>query len=140
MKALLIGLVACLLTVSAAHAEQMKQLGKWDVHYMAVNTTFLTPEVARAYDITRSKNKVLINISVLDHRSSAAQDVSVSGQARTLMGATIPLTFKQVNDGDAIYYLAVMDIDNREHYRFAIDIQQGNQQQTLKFEQKLFAE
>ena len=35
-------LLALLLTPNA-QAEQKKQLGNWDVHYIAFNSTFLTP-------------------------------------------------------------------------------------------------
>ena len=121
-----------------ASAEQKKTLGKWDVHYMAVDTAFLTPEVARAYGIVRSKNNALINISVLDRNSKKAQSVAMMGTARNLLGAEKALEFKEVVEGDAIYYLAVLPFRDKEHYRFNIKITQGNNNQTLKFEQKLY--
>lgn len=122
----------------SVQAEQKKTLGSWDVHYMAVGSTFLTPEVARAYGIVRSKNNALINISVLDADSKAAQSVAVMGNARNLLGTEKPLNFKEVKEDNAIYYLAVLPYRDQEHYRFNINIQQGNNQQTLKFEQKLY--
>lgn len=123
---------------STVLAEQKKSLGKWDVHYMAVNSTFFPAEVARAYDIVRSRNNMLINVSVLDKNSQQAQSVAMSGIARNLIGTTSELEFKEVVDGDAIYYLAVLPFRDEEHYRFDIKIMQGNNQQTLKFEQKLY--
>ena len=56
------------------------------------------------------------------------------------MGRSSELEFKQVKEGDAIYYLAQMSFDDEEHYRFQINIKQGNSTQLLKFEQKLYEE
>ena len=47
-------------------AEQKKTLGNWDIHYIAFNSTFLTPDVARAANLSRNKTNAIINISVLD--------------------------------------------------------------------------
>ena len=136
MLTLLTGMVAS----TNALAEQKKTLGKWDVHYMAVSTTFLTPEVAKAYGVTRSKNSILVNISVLDRMSKKAQSVSITGNARNLLGRTSELSFTEVKEGEAIYYLATMPFDDEEHYRFDIRIQGSNSSQSLKFEQKLYKE
>ena len=120
--------------------DQKKVLGPWHVHYIAFSTTFLTPQIARANGITRSPNKVLVNISVLDKYTKKAQQVELSGNARNLMGRSSELEFKKVKEGDAIYYLAQMSFDDEDHYRFQINIKQGNSTQLLKFEQKLYEE
>lgn len=121
-------------------AEQKKTLGSWDVHYIAVNTTFLTPEVAKAFGIVRSKNSTLVNISILDKRTKKAQNVEITGNARDLLGSQKQLEFKKVTEGEAIYYLATMSFEDQERYRFTIKMNQGNNNQTLKFEQKLYKE
>lgn len=131
-------LVVLLLTGSSTQAEIKKTLGKWDVHYIAFNSTFLTPEVAKAYGIVRSENNTLINISIIDRQSGEAQHAQLSGFARNLIGTTINLDFKEVKEGEAIYYLATLSTSDEEHFRFVIDIQQGRNQQQLKFEQKVY--
>ena len=50
------------LTVSA---EQSKTFGDYTIHYVAFTTDMLSPEVARLYKIRRSKNRAILNISVL---------------------------------------------------------------------------
>ena len=139
---LFFGLLGSLLLIisSAAYAEQKQQLGEWDVHYMVVSTPFLTPEVAASYGIVRSKFNALVNISVLDAVTGTAQRVSVSGTAKNLIGTTKTLTFKKVEEGDAIYYLAVLPFRDRENYRFSIDVQRGNTVQTLNFKQEMFVD
>jgi hypothetical protein len=125
---------------SQVNAEQKQVLGSWDVHYIALNSTFLTPEVAKQYGIVRSKFNALINISVLDRQDKTAQSVILTGDARNLIGVVKKLTFKQVTEGKAIYYLAVLPFSDLEQYRISIDINDGLEQKTLKFQHKFYAD
>lgn len=124
----------------SANAEQKKTLGNWDVHYMVVGTPFLTPDVAANYGIVRSKFNALINISVLDSKTGTAQRADVTGVAKNLIGNSKKLTFKKVEEGDAIYYLAVLPFRDQETFRFEIDVRKGSNQQTLKFQQKMYVD
>ncbi|MBU3021495.1 DUF4426 domain-containing protein [Aestuariibacter sp. A3R04] len=135
-------LMGCLLVLLNSHAsaEQMEKLGKWDVHYIVVNTTFFTPEIAKRYGIIRSKYNAIVNISVLDSQTKKPLSTAVSGTARNLLGTTRPLAFKRITEQDAIYYIAPVSFNDRETFRFSIDIQQGNQTQTLKFQQEMFVD
>ncbi|MFB1036922.1 MAG: DUF4426 domain-containing protein [Sinobacterium sp.] len=116
---------------SQANAEQKQVLGSWDVHYIALNSTFLSPDVAKKYGIVRSKFNALINISVLDREEKSAQSVILTGEAKNLMGVVKKLTFKQVKEGKAIYYLAVLSFSDLEQYRISINISDGLEQETL---------
>lgn len=138
MAMTLIGLMAVL--SFNAQAEQKQTLGKWDVHYMVVSTPFLTADVAASYGIVRSKFNALVNISVLDKTSGKAQRVSVSGNATNLLGNSRQLSFKKVEEGDAIYYLAVLPFRDQETFRFTIDVADGKRQETLKFQQKMYVD
>ena len=122
------------------NAEQKRVLGNWDVHYIALNTTFLTPQVAKQYGIVRSKFNALINISVLDRKDKTAQSPVLTGEAKNLLGVIKKLTFKQVTEGKSIYYLAVLPFSDREQYRISIDINDGLEQKTLKFQHKFYAD
>jgi len=122
------------------NAEQKQILGSWDVHYIALNTTFLTPQVAKQNGIVRSKFNGLINISVLDRKDKAAQSVVLTGEAKNLLGVVKKLAFKQVTEGKAIYYLAVLPFSDREQYRISININDGLKQKTLKFQHKFYAD
>jgi hypothetical protein len=122
------------------NAEQKRVLGSWDVHYIALNTTFLTPQVAKQNGIVRSKFNGLINISVLDRQDKTAQSVVLTGEAKNLIGVIKKLTFKQVKEGKAIYYLAVLPFSDREQYRISININDGIEQRNLKFQHKFYAD
>ncbi len=135
-----ITLLVVLMFFSQAHAEQKQVLGNWDVHYIALNTTFLSPEVAKQYGIVRSKFNALINISVLDRKEKLAQSVILTGEAKNLIGVIKKLTFKQVKEGKAVYYLAVLPFSDLEQYRISININDGLEQKTLKFQHKFYAD
>jgi hypothetical protein len=123
-----------------AQAEQKRTLGSWDVHYIAINSTFLTPQVAQQYAIVRSRYNALINISVLDREDKSAQSVVLTGQAKNLLGVVKKLSFKQVKEGKSIYYLATLGFSDQEQFRISVDISDGNQQKTLKFQHKFYAD
>ena len=126
----------------SVNAESMKKLGSMNVHYMAIGSTFFTPEIAKAYGITRSRYNGLINISVLDSTTSGnpAKAVSINGQAKNNLGQFKSLEFKEVKEGDAIYYLAQVSYNNEETLHFTLEINDGKEQQTLKFSQKFYVD
>jgi hypothetical protein len=140
IRALFGAVIFVLTLIPSALAEQYKTLGDWDVHYMVINTSFLTPDVARNYGLQRSKYQGLVNISVLNSDSKEAQNVDVSGSAVNLLGTKKTLEFRKVEEGDAIYYLAVLPFRHQEKYRFAIDIRHGNTVETLNFKHTFFSE
>jgi hypothetical protein len=126
--------------IPLARAEQKQDLGDWEVHYIALNTTFLTPQVAKSNGIVRSRYNALINISVLDRQNKQAQSVVLTGQAKNLLGVVKTLSFKQIKEGKAIYYLAVLPFSDQEQYRFTLQINDGQKQENLKFQHKFYAD
>ncbi len=124
-------------------AEQFKNMKDIEVHYVAFNSTFLTPKIARSYDIKRNGYLAIINISVLDRASlgKPALEAKVSGQAKNLIGQTQKLTFREIKEGDAIYYLAELPVTHEETFTFDIDVKSGNKGSgKLKFTQKFYIE
>lgn len=108
----------------AAHAEQYVESGEYVVHYMALQTSDLSPAVARAYGLTRSSGRVLVMVNTQRGAlSGAAVAAQVTGQARNLTGVRKPLEFRQVTDGDAIYALATAPVANLETLRFELVVQ-----------------
>jgi len=139
---LILAIVLTVLVTNIAHAENMKKLGSMNVHYMAIGSTFFTPEIAKAYGITRSRYNGLVNISVLDNTKAGnpAKTISISGQAKNNLGQFKSLDFKEVKEGDAIYYLAQVNYNNEETLHFTLKINDGKEKQTLKFSQKFYVD
>ncbi|WP_448248272.1 DUF4426 domain-containing protein [Thalassotalea agariperforans] len=136
-----ISLSALLLSI-AVPAQNMQKLGSLDVHYIAINSTFLTPDIAKTYGITRSKINALINISVLDNSLAGkpTKTANVYGTATNLLGQSKTLEFVEVKEGDAIYYLAELNFSNEEIFRFDIKINTQDSNETLKFQHKFYVD
>ncbi|MBQ0797528.1 DUF4426 domain-containing protein [Zhongshania sp.] len=101
--------------------------GKDTVHYSVVNSTFLTPQVAKSYGIIRGDNKFLINVSVrrqLDTTNLAVR-AKVEGTSSDLIHRT-PLEFREIIEQDAIYYIAEFEISNDERQDFRLSVSVDN--------------
>ena len=134
--------ILVLATVTVGHAETLEKNG-YIIHYSAFNTSFIQPDVAKLYNINRSRYRGLINIAV--HRkmkdgSSKPVIAKLSGYARRLSGSESPLEFQLISEGKAIYYLAETIIGNNETLRFDIKIQPTPQLPPIKlaFKQTFF--
>ncbi|QDE30473.1 DUF4426 domain-containing protein [Shewanella polaris] len=139
-------LLLCLITVTHigfANAEQKHQVGNFDIHYMALNSTFITPEIAKKYGIVRSRYKGLVNITVLNTNLEGhpAVPVEISGIANNLLDARINLDFKEIREGKSIYYIAEIPYRDDQDVNFTIAIKNGNQLNTsLKFKHKFYVD
>ena len=120
-------LAALLLVLAAAPAFAQSQTapGGITVHYSALPTLQLEPEVARSYAITRSAARGLVNVAV--RRTTAeggdqAVAAAVSGSATNLIGQRQALAFREVREGDAIYYLAEPRTTAGEALAFELEV------------------
>jgi hypothetical protein len=136
----LLFVVATLFSSGQAIAEQKKQLGPWDVHYIAMPSTLIDPAIAKAYQLERTKFQGLINISVLQRSDQSSQQVSIEGVAKNLLGQQKELTFTEVVEGKAVYYLAQLPYRNEELFNFTLQIKQGDIQQQLQFSHTFYVE
>ncbi len=138
-------LAASLLSLTANANEQgaqFKQLGDLEVHYIAFPSTVLKPVIAKQYGLTRSGKNAIINISALDTRypEKPAREVTITGFARNLLGNKTPLNFKQVTDGDAIYYLSELAYENQETFQFELTVTHKKSTHTLRFKNKFYVD
>ena len=126
-----------------ANAEQKQQVGNFDIHYMALGSTFLTPSIAKSYGIERSRYTGLINIAVLDTSVDGfpAVPVEISGIANNLLDARIELKFREIREGDAIYYIAEVPYRDDQEINFQIQVKHGGKlNTTLNFKQKFYVD
>lgn len=124
-------------------AGQFKNIKDAEIHYVAFNSTFLTAKVARSYGLKRNEYSAIINISVLDKSSlgKPATAAKVSGSVKNLIGQIKTLSFKEIKEGEAIYYLAEFPISHEDNLTFTIDVNAGNVGSgPLRFSQKFYVE
>lgn len=99
-----------------------ENIGDHVVHFSAQTTDQLPPEVARAYSIVRSKNRAMLNVSVLRASDKAAVEANVTVKAVNLTGQLKNITMRQIDEQDAIYYIGEVAVANRETLIFDISV------------------
>ena len=124
--------------VSSVHAEQKKQIGQYEVHYIVIPTTFLQAKVADEYDLVRGRDRSLINISVLD-ANNIPVTVQITGSTRNLLEQRQEFDFRKATEGEAVYYLAILRHADEEHHRinFQFTFPDGTSGE-LVWQQKLY--
>lgn len=114
-------LITVLLAVSGwTQAEQTKKVGEVSVHYNAFNSASLTPEIAKQYQISRSGNQGVLTMSVKTEGTKSEKWLlaNISGKARNLLGQSTDLTFKEIKEGIATYYITSFRFDDKDHLTF----------------------
>ena len=97
-------------------------IGDHVVHFSAQSTDQLPPEVARAYNIVRSKNRAMLNVSVLRETDNTAVAAAVTVKTVNLTGQLKNITMRQINEQNAIYYIGEAPVANRETLIFDISV------------------
>ena len=116
----------------SAVAENSKDFGEYVVHFNALATDMLPPQVAREYRITRSRNRGMVNITVLKKvLGSPGQPVHarVEAHAENLVGQGREIKLREIREGNAIYYIGEFRVANEETLKFTARARpQGTQQ------------
>lgn len=134
-------LVLSLLFSSLANADQTVEHGAWVLHYMTLNTTDLTPDVARSYGVDRSKKRGLLMLNLQRQDTPLVSvDHRTEGTIRNLIGQTRTERHRRVVAGDAIYTLIEFRYSHLETMRFDMQVfpEDGGSPIPLKFNQQLF--
>jgi hypothetical protein len=108
-----------------SYAENSREFGDYVVHYNAFRSDTISPEVAKQYGLARANNRVLINIAVLKkvmNTTGKPTSSKVTGHASNLTGQLKQLEFKEITEGNAIYYLAETKISDGEFLKFDLKI------------------
>ncbi len=113
-----------LLLMTQSFAEQSKTVGDYTVHYNVFNSASLTADIARMYGITRGGNQGVVNIAIRKQEGAGdkASKAKVVGSVQNLVGQKDQLSFKEINEADAIYYIATFRFDDKDHMKFNIDV------------------
>ena len=140
---LILALALFMTTSLAVHAEQSQAMGDYVIHYNAFATGDLSPAIAKTYGITRSKNRALLNVTVLKKvLGTAGQPVTaqLKVSATNLSRQMQTLEPREVIEGNAIYYLVEFTIADQEIIDFTIDVTPEHQKETaqIKFRQQFF--
>ena len=137
MKTPLSLLALVLLLPFAAQAEQAQKFDDVEIHYNALSTNDLTPEIARNYKLTRSKSRGLLTISVLKKNSMGASypvPAEVKVNAITVYNQLVSVDMREIKEGSAIYYLGEYGVVPSESLKFDISVKPEGSAQPYSFE------
>jgi len=136
---MLLALTLCLAGV--ARAQQSEMFGPYELHYSVVNTTFLEPKVAATYGITRGEKRAILNLAVREHLSEGTEARTMLIQGRTWdLIQNQDLSFQEIREGSAIYYIAEFKFINEEWRFFEVDFRPegATETYTFKFKHQLY--
>ncbi|WP_416886351.1 DUF4426 domain-containing protein [Marinospirillum sp.] len=130
-----------------AQNSNVERVGEYVIYYDVMPTPFLEPNIAQAYQITRSRGLGLMRVSVVRERPDGQREpvqARVSGHASTLAGQISSLNFRNVQAGQEGYSAAVASFryQHDEPLRFDLTVHYANGQpaQRLQFLRRLLIE
>lgn len=138
-------LIAALTSVTV-FAQQAEEFGDYVIHYNALNSSLISPQVAKAYGIRRSDSRALINISILkksEGQTATAVGATVTVSGRNLTGQTRDVTMREINEAnEAIYYIGELSVRNMETFNFTVNVTPRGQSRpfTLNFRKQFYTE
>ncbi len=106
-------------------AENSTKIPGYTIHHNALTTDSLPPQVASAYDIRRSKNRAMLNVSVVkDVPGTTGKPVSADVRviAKNLIGQGRDIPMREIREGEAVYYIGDFLVANREQLRFELEV------------------
>ena len=110
--------------------ESFRDFGDYVVHFNAISTTQLTPEIAREYGIVRSANRGMLNVSII-RKAPDSTGTPVTGSifasAVNLTGQFRELQLREIREQTAVYYIAEFPVANEETLIFTIDVTPMNE-------------
>jgi hypothetical protein len=114
-------------------------IGNHVVHFSAQSTDQLPPAVAREYNIVRSKNRAMLNVSVIRKSDSTPAIADVTVNTVNLTGQLKNITMREIREGQeggdeavAIYYIGDTTVANREVLVFDISVKPDGEETTSK--------
>ena len=145
MRKIVSAIALLLLSTTAYGQESFEYISPpYEIYYSVFNSTFVTPDVAKAYQLTRGKDIAMINVSVrknLDSGDNVERRALVNGTKSDLIH-TIGLDFIEVEEKGAIYYLASFKFNHKEALNFNIEVQPDRNKPAIiiKFRKALYQE
>ena len=141
MRILLAVLTMCVMS-GWAHAEKAQKFGNLEIHYNALTTNDLLPEVARMYKIERSNTRGLLTISVLkknDMGVALPVPAKISMFVTNMTQQLSPLTMREIKEGTAVYYLAEFRVAAPDTLTFSGVVETvGEPKREVKFSQRFY--
>lgn len=102
-------IIALIWAAGSAHAAGDKDFGEYRVHWNVFPSTFLTPEIAKANQLHRSKSIGIVNVSIMKENKDGTLS-PISGQLEGKQTNNIQqvkfMAFRRIQEGKSVYFIA----------------------------------
>jgi hypothetical protein len=115
--------------------------GDFELHYNAIATVVLEPEIAQRYEIQRSQRRGLLTVSL--QRDGEPVPAAVNARSQNLAGQTQAIRMREIIEGDAVYYIGTFGATHEEELEFKVTAQPKDQKAgpfELVFEHTFFGD
>ena len=117
-------LLGAALAASPVQAVEITRVGDLEMHCIAVPTSELTAEAARAYNVDQGTGRGLLTITLV-RKGRNGEAKAVPGQvyagAINLRNHISSIPIRQVQEGDTIYYLGEYRVQAPDTLRFLVN-------------------
>lgn len=120
-----LGILLLLAASFPLYAEDSTHAEGYNIHHSTLTTDTLAPDIAKAYGITRSPNRGMVNISLIKEKpgtTGTATPAKVEVSLKRLMGQQEEVEMREIREGNAIYYIGVFGVVNGEKVAFDIKV------------------
>ncbi len=130
---------------SSAEEKVFTEFGDYKVLHTVFNSSFIQPEVASAYGLTRGKDRALVNISLIRDNSDGTSNglpAKVTGTVSNLMQQSKTLEFQEIREQNTVYFLAPLRVSNEEvlHFKLQVTGEGKSKPYIVEFTKKLYVD
>lgn len=143
LRFLMPALMLLLAMALPAQAEQYREFGDYRIHYSAFKSDLISPEVAKAHGLTRSRYRAIVNITVQKKSGENGFEPArarVEGTARDAYSKLHTLKMQEIREGTVVYYLAELPIVDQQRLNFEIRVIPEGEKvaHSIEFERQFF--
>lgn len=134
-----------LILLPPALAGGSKDVGEYVIHYNALHTDKIAPNVASAYGILRSRTRGMLNVAVARKTGDGTTEpvtAKVDVHAANLTGQVKQISLREIREDEAIYYIGEVNVADGETLVFDLYVTPQGSEEThhIRFQQSFFAE
>lgn len=113
--------------------------GEYEIHYSAFNGDFLSAEMAQSHNLIRSNQQGVVSIALF--KAGLPKPALITGTLTFARGQELPLGFRQIKEGNSLYYLSQFPIAKQDVLTFNLLVQPLDSDPIpLTFTQEVFPE
>lgn len=124
IRSLLAG-IGLLLLSTTLMAENSTSIPGYTIHHNAILTSDLLPDVAKSYNIRRSTNRAMLNVSIIKEVAGTTGEpatAKVSATGKNTRGQIRNIPLREIKESGAVYYIGDFLVENQETVEFTIEV------------------